>query len=379
MAVFFLRLGRSCINPVGVSLLSKSNAVLIAILLVLSSTSGAVLIDSGDGTGNTKAPTPDPGWRNIGVANGLTVTYLGEGWVLSAAHVGEKTVAVDGGVYPPVAGSQVVLRHAGDVESDVELFRIDPYPKQLLPLPVRKTAIAMSEPVLMVGNGRNRGEPIHWKNQRVHDGYAFGEGKGMRWGTNIVSGAEIDLVAMGKTTRSIYTDFTPAGTRHEAHATAGDSGGPVFTRAGSRWELAGVIFATNGFAGQPPTSVIYGNRTYASDLSYYRDQIVEVMTPDCGNGHLTIDEECDDGNLTGGDCCSAQCTFEPRETPCDDGLQCTQQDHCDGAGTCVSEVAISCDDGDACTEDRCEEATGCRHVPFQGPECSPPGQETAPR
>lgn len=344
-------------------------ALSLTLLLALGSNSSAVLIDSGDGAGNTSAPTPDPGWRNIGACNGLTVTYLGDGWVLSAAHVGEKAVAFDGGVYPPVLGSRVVLKHSGTTESDVEIFRIDPYPRQLLQLELRSTPVAVSEAVLMVGNGHNRGEPMNWRAATLETGYSAGEGKRMRWGTNVVAGAEVDLVAFGKTTRSFYTDFTKAGTRHEAHATTGDSGGPVFTRKGSRWEIAGVMYATNGFVGQPEKSTIYGNLTYVADIAYYRDQIIEIMTPQCGNGHLTIDEECDDGNTSAGDCCSATCRFEPAANVCDDGLTCSVADTCDGAGACVSGTTSPCDDSDPCTADSCDEDAGCKHVPVSSPDC----------
>jgi cysteine-rich repeat protein len=37
----------------------------------------------------------------------------------------------------------------------------------------------------------------------------------------------------------------------------------------------------------------------------------------CGNGNLEGTEECDDGNTTNGDGCSAQCTIEPSSTKCD--------------------------------------------------------------
>jgi hypothetical protein len=34
--------------------------------LLLPAAAAAVLIDSGDGTGNTTAPSPDPGWDHVG-------------------------------------------------------------------------------------------------------------------------------------------------------------------------------------------------------------------------------------------------------------------------------------------------------------------------
>ena len=48
----------------------------------------------------------------------------------------------------------------------------------------------------------------------------------------------------------------------------------------------------------------------------------------CGNGTLEPGETCDDGNQTGGDCCSATCTAEPAGTACSDGNACTAVDLC---------------------------------------------------
>ena len=62
-------------------------ALLLAFLTALPAR--AVLIDSGDGTGNTTAPADDPGWSSVGrTANGLNGIHLGFGWIVTAAHVG---------------------------------------------------------------------------------------------------------------------------------------------------------------------------------------------------------------------------------------------------------------------------------------------------
>ncbi len=55
----------------------------------------------------------------------------------------------------------------------------------------------------------------------------------------------------------------------------------------------------------------------------------------CGNGLLDGFEECDDGNLLSGDCCSATCSFEPAGASCDDDDVCTTGDACDGEGACT--------------------------------------------
>ena len=52
----------------------------------------------------------------------------------------------------------------------------------------------------------------------------------------------------------------------------------------------------------------------------------------CGNGILDSGEECDDGNVFDGDCCSSVCRFEASGSACpDDNSPCTT-DVCDGRG-----------------------------------------------
>ncbi|HXV37507.1 MAG TPA: hypothetical protein VEC18_10175, partial [Myxococcota bacterium] len=66
-----------------------------------------MLIESGDGSGNTSAPADDPGWAHVGTRNNLSVVYLGRRWVLTANHVGVGNVTIDGQTYSPVPGSAV--------------------------------------------------------------------------------------------------------------------------------------------------------------------------------------------------------------------------------------------------------------------------------
>lgn len=70
----------------------------------------------------------------------------------------------------------------------------------------------------------------------------------------------------------------------------------------------------------------------------------------CGNGLVDPGEQCDDGNLVDGDCCSSACTAEPAGQACgDDGNLCTD-DVCDGAGACSHDPNTDpCDDGAFCT------------------------------
>ncbi len=79
---------------------------------------------------------------------------------------------------------------------------------------------------------------------------------------------------------------------------------------------------------------------------------------------LCGEEQCDDGNTSDGDCCSATCTFEAAASPCPDGVYCNGAETCDGAGLCQPGTPVICDDGVACTTDTCsEDEDGCEYIP----------------
>ncbi len=81
-------------------------------------------------------------------------------------------------------------------------------------------------------------------------------------------------------TRVFATSFDPFDTRYEAQAVNGDSGGAVFTRHGQDWKLAGVLFTVVKFQDQPEDSSVYGNRSFAVDLSHYREELLELIRAD---------------------------------------------------------------------------------------------------
>lgn len=104
------------------------------------------------------------------------------------------------------------------------------------------------------------------------------------------------------------------------------------------------------------------------------DEVVLGTAPDT-NGVLApetdvTDEceapsDCDDGNACTTDRCDARlCVFSPRVGLCDDGDACTEFDACLGA-VCVG-TAVDCDDGTSCTTDACDPVDGCVHVNLTG-------------
>ena len=108
--------------------------------------------------------------------------------------------------------------------------------------------------------------------------------------------------------------------------------------------------------------------SYCDFLTFYEEKACESGS--CPS-HTTQDCNIDDG--TG-------CTFPD----CDDQMGCLQANHpddmecsqaqceggdyypavnCDGMGTCPDPIPVDCDDGNSCTTDSCDVATGCQHVP----------------
>ena len=80
---------------------------------------------------------------------------------------------------------------------------------------------------------------------------------------------------------------------------------------------------------------------------------------------------CGDGNPCTLDLCEAAtgCVHVATAAPCDDGAGCTEGDTCQG-GACVPETAKACNDGNACTIDSCSGLAGvCGHAAGAGP-CS---------
>lgn len=282
-------------------------------LCLCAASASAVLISSGDGTGNTSAPPSDPGFAHVGVVNGLSATYLGNGWVLTANHVGIGPLRIGGVTHPVVPSSSVSLRHAPGIPTELRLFRLMTDPG-LGTIPIARVPPAVGSSVILVGNGRNRAAPIVWEGA---SGWLWGPDAAIRWGTNQVTQMGVDIAAGPTRVRSLALRFDKdAGDTPEAIAAVGDSGGAVF--AGS--QLAGVVYAISTFDGQPAQSALFGNVTLAADLSYYRSAIESVAAGRaCGDG---LDDDGDGAvDLQDPGCVDAQDGFETdARVACDDGF-----------------------------------------------------------
>jgi len=246
----------------------------------------ALILDSGDGQGNTTAPADDPGWSHVGRVGGPAGIYLGNGWVLTANHVITNPVEFGGVTYPVVPGSTIQLQNPDTSFADLKVFRIDPSPELGL-LEIRATPPAVNTNLTFIAQGLSRGAATSWMG---NDGWLWGATAGKRWGTN-----KVTATGVANNTFGFSASFTHIGTMgsttYEAMGADGDSGGATFIKNGGAWELAGVMFAISAYVGQPPLTALYGNLTWSVDLSVYRDQLIAITRPECAN------EVDDDGDL----------------------------------------------------------------------------------
>jgi hypothetical protein len=265
--------------------------LLLALALLVSAPADALVFISGDGQGNNTPPPDDPGWDHVGRVGGLNGIYLGNGWMLTANHVPTANANFNGAFYAAVPGSEVQLQNPDLSLADLKVFRIDAFPS--LPLmKIRSTTPAADTNVTMIAGGALRGTATTWMG---YDGWFWGGTLGEHWATNKIydSGFVND-------TWAISTDFdklSMGGTTHEGQGASGDSGGGLFVKNGSVWELAGVLFAIAPFPSQPDFTALQGkasqpvgNLTFAADLSVYRDQIIAITRPECAN---EIDDDGD--------------------------------------------------------------------------------------
>jgi hypothetical protein len=146
-------------------------------------------------------------------------------------------------------------------------------------LPIATTKPQLGTDLILIGNGRNRGAETSWDSNGPPPpgpeyGYEWASGRSLRWGRNHVEDYPVDLV-LG--TWSFGSFFDAGVSTDEGQAATGDSGGAAFALYGSDWELAGLLYAIGTYAGQPAETSLYGQLTYSADLSFYRDEIIDVV------------------------------------------------------------------------------------------------------
>jgi hypothetical protein len=249
---------------------------LMVLLLLAAPATCALVVESDAGDVNTRAPAPDPGWANVGLRGSMTAIYLGNGWVITARHVGAGDVVLGGVTHHALPETEVRLGQEGaPPAADLIVFRIEPRP-DLPELPVRPTPPNVGDRALLIGAGHDRGERATWNGKT---GWSWGGNSKLRWGTNLVAAVGVDVRVGDNATPGFAVRFDPRETRFEAQAAVGDSGGAVFIPREGRFELAGVLIAIASFPDQPPGTALYGNLSTAADLSAFRNSLAALAHP----------------------------------------------------------------------------------------------------
>jgi hypothetical protein len=266
------------------------------VMLMLERDVSAVIIAGGDGTANTSAPSDDPGWANVGSLNGASCVYLGDGWVLTASHVGIGSVSLGTSSYGAIQSTYTRLYQPGSPSQlvDLAMFRLQTVPVGLAAVTVSTTEPAGGSSIVAIGNGLDRAPTATWWDSSwnavsatdptaTFEGYSYASTQSKRWGTNLLRRQTSISDGFG-TTDVWYSSFSSNGSGNEMQAAPGDSGGAMFYKDGDSWELAGIILAIDSPASEhKPDSLnaaVFNDLTYYADLGHYSSEIAQVIATD---------------------------------------------------------------------------------------------------
>lgn len=264
---------------------TRATALVVTFAWMAVAPSSAVILASPDGTENTSL-TSVAGWNHVGQVNGASGTYLGNGWVITADHVGPGDFTLDGVTYPFLPGSEQSFDNGGGSSvPDLLMFQIGPYPA-LPPLALRQTPPVLNEFILMVGAGSDRGAATTFVpgGGQPLDGWFWAGTKTKRWGSNEIDSFPPGLV-LG--TVSMATIFDDDEGPFESQGSDGDSGGAVFKIIGGE-ELVGIMYAIGPVPGQPLDATLYTNATFSARIDFYYDQIQDVLALPEPSGALPV-------------------------------------------------------------------------------------------
>ena len=267
-------------------------AMLLGFGMLVSAPAQAVILGSADGSGNTTAPTDDPGWARIGMVNGSTGVYLGDGYVLSAKHVDAGNFTLGSTIYSLDSSfAPQYLQTLPGMFADLVIFRVVSGPSMSL-MPIYTGSAEAGKIATYVGFGLDRGTEV------TGQGWLWGTTQTERWGQNVIDGTfTISDSASHTSYESLVSDFDRVGSggtglANESAAATGDSGGALFIKDGSIWKLAGIMTAVTatGHSYYDNSPTLPGNQPdnlYSVRLSDYSGWILTTI-PEPGSWALMV-------------------------------------------------------------------------------------------
>ena len=240
-------------------------------------------------------------------------------WVLTAPHIEDgnfTSFTIGSSSYNAVPNSLAQIRNPTSIPgvspglqilstyTDLAVFQIQVGQTNNLPtsrMSISAAAPALGSEVVGIGLGRNRQSAqtawdsswseVALTSSNAITGWKYGSGTTKRWRKNRVENIPFTTITNNlgggdyRDVKVITTDFDESGvTRNsygavtdEFQAAPGDSGGGLFYKNGSAWELAGIFTTIGRYQNQPDSSVVFGNETYTANLSLYRANILAAV------------------------------------------------------------------------------------------------------
>lgn len=258
----------------------KTTLKYLIVFLLVPAFSQAVFIGTESPNSNTSQPTGDQGWSSMGIYNTGGAVYLGDGWFITAGHLGTggSTVNFDSVNYAIDSTSWRNITNSDGSNADIRLFQLsEPSSLSASGSAVNTAALSLNDSLTMIGYGRDVSS-ISQQGQTIK--YYEGTVSQMKWGSNQISGFQSGYTGAGYTSE-IFETTLGSGT---AQALDKDSGGGVFIHddVSDQYLLAGIMVGAlryqdaNGiYALSSPTA--QNSETYSVDLSVYSDQINQAI------------------------------------------------------------------------------------------------------
>lgn len=225
-----------------------------------------------------------PYWDHVGMVGKGSGVYLGDGWVITSAHVGcYPFLMSDGSNYKPVYSTWKVLTGTDGAKSDLAVFQVQIPDKSsrlasLSPLPVGVFGEDHAKGVVMIGTGYTQADEALTFNSNGKAvavlGYRVQAQRHTSWGVTALTRVLDQSVKTGQDCHTECLATTFDNSTFAAQAADGDSGGASFAynTKSQRWELVGCIIAVS----QQRNQVTFGNHTYLGNLGRYAEQIPGV-------------------------------------------------------------------------------------------------------
>ncbi|MFN3167573.1 MAG: hypothetical protein ACE37H_10965 [Phycisphaeraceae bacterium] len=267
-----------------------------AIVLTAGQANAVVVYGGGsDAPANDTAPAGfEDAWARVGRNGNGTGVYLGNGFVLTAAHVNNGSAfAVENDFnYPIIDTAGTILKNDDNSDSDLRLIRVAvPQGTGLFgldPLPIVTTSLitpGSNDPLgILIGTGVGQVElqpvTINFK-----QGFNWNDTRDTRWAELEVGSSDSVSIPDGNISRSIdgfSSIFKAIGPNEDGAASRNDSGAPLYYDNGTDVVLVGLTHSVSQL-----DKSLNNDKTFFSDLSLYQDQFVITLGDLDGDGGVS--------------------------------------------------------------------------------------------